>query len=171
MFEFLIVVLIIGAIVAVALHTGAGSATEDSSPEVSVDPMDSDFSSEDVQDMVLEKGQPQGGRRFNIAVVGVSFGSRQQVIHDFFLHGGGNLRLKREPDNPVDPNAIGVYLDGKSAGHLPREDAEDIAPVLDAGGHIAIDRFFPVGGGPDKYWGLRLKIRVLSPEEVKKNSQ
>ena len=50
------------------------------------------------------------------------------------LSPGEPVRLTREPDNPHDPNAIRVEnMAGEKAGHLPREVAAWLAPLLDAG--------------------------------------
>ena len=38
--------------------------------------------------------------------------------------------LRREPENPHDRNAIGVYVHGTKVGHLDRYDAEDYQPLL-----------------------------------------
>lgn len=37
--------------------------------------------------------------------------------------------LVPEPDNPYDPNAVAVYIDGRKVGHLPRPAAQAFAPV------------------------------------------
>jgi hypothetical protein len=34
-----------------------------------------------------------------------------------------------EPNNPYDPNAVAVYIDGWKVGHLPRPAAQALAPV------------------------------------------
>lgn len=39
-------------------------------------------------------------------------------------------QLIPEPSNPHDPNAVGVWVDDKQVGHLSREDAQFVAPVL-----------------------------------------
>ena len=48
---------------------------------------------------------------------------------------GGSLELRREPDNPHDPNAIQVHPSdgGAQVGWVPRELAAELAPELDAG--------------------------------------
>jgi len=47
---------------------------------------------------------------------------------------GRPLVLRREPDNPHDPNAIAVLTPGgEQVGWVPRDLAERIAPELDAG--------------------------------------
>lgn len=38
--------------------------------------------------------------------------------------------LRREPDNPYDKNAIGVYVHAQKVGHLDRYDAEEYQPLL-----------------------------------------
>jgi HIRAN domain len=46
---------------------------------------------------------------------------------------GRPLRLRREPDNEHDPNAIAVLAGGAQVGWVPRELAAELAPKLDAG--------------------------------------
>jgi hypothetical protein len=48
---------------------------------------------------------------------------------------GGKLELRRDPDNPHDPNAIQVHPSdgGAQVGWVPRELAAELAPELDAG--------------------------------------
>jgi hypothetical protein len=59
--------------------------------------------------------------------------------HDEVLQGddvapGAALRLRRDPDNPHDPQAIAVHAPaGGQLGWVPREVAAELAPLLDAG--------------------------------------
>jgi hypothetical protein len=47
---------------------------------------------------------------------------------------GDTVKFEREPDNPHDANAILVLGDDDcELGYVPREDARDIAPLLDGG--------------------------------------
>jgi HIRAN domain len=48
---------------------------------------------------------------------------------------GRPLELRRDPDNPHDPNAIAVHPagGGEQVGWVPRELAAELAPELDAG--------------------------------------
>jgi hypothetical protein len=48
---------------------------------------------------------------------------------------GKPLELRRDPDNPHDPNAIAVHPSGggEQVGWVPRELAAELAPDLDAG--------------------------------------
>jgi HIRAN domain-containing protein len=50
---------------------------------------------------------------------------------------GRPLELRRDPENPHDPNAVGVYgaggEGGEQLGWVPREIAAELAPRIDAG--------------------------------------
>jgi HIRAN domain len=46
---------------------------------------------------------------------------------------GKPLTLRRDPDNPHDPNAIAVDAEGEQVGWVPREIAEELALELDSG--------------------------------------
>jgi hypothetical protein len=46
---------------------------------------------------------------------------------------GKHLILRRDPDNPHDPNAIEVLAGGRQIGWVPRELAAELAPEMDAG--------------------------------------
>jgi hypothetical protein len=66
----------------------------------------------------------------SVTVAGVSYSNRdgtnrQQIVAH--CSAGELLRLKREEDNPVDPNAVAVVrLNGEQLGYLHREDAVDV---------------------------------------------
>jgi hypothetical protein len=65
-------------------------------------------------------------------VTGAQIGNRPTLLSDIQL--GMQVRLVREPDNPVDSNAIQIVLEnGDVAGYMPRSEAEEVAPVLDTG--------------------------------------
>jgi shikimate dehydrogenase len=52
---------------------------------------------------------------------------------------GRPLDLRRDPDNPHDPNAIAVHASGgEQVGWVPRELAEELAPELDAGRQVSV---------------------------------
>lgn len=70
-------------------------------------------------------------------VVGLTFNNNYpknvfSLAKEFAL-GNDAIDIMREPHNPVDSNAIGVYSGGKKIGHLPKDIAEFIAPQMDAG--------------------------------------
>lgn len=48
-------------------------------------------------------------------------------------HPGQVVQLRREPDNPADPLAVGVWTDAWRIGYLDRQVAARLAPRLDAG--------------------------------------
>lgn len=75
-----------------------------------------------------------------VPVVGVSFMEdyptnlhRLAIVHTHRRE-DISVALVRNPDNPYDSNAIQVRYMGYMVGHLPKEVAARIAPILDAGG-------------------------------------
>lgn len=51
----------------------------------------------------------------------------------------GQWVLRREPDNPLDPNAIAVFIGAQKIGYLSAAKARGYAPILDKiGGPIAV---------------------------------
>ena len=88
-----------------------------------------------------------------LAAAGFAVGNRDlDVVGESYYHaalagiraalhqGGGAFEvraaglLQREPDNPYDKNAIGVYVHGAKVGHLDRYDAEEYQPLLKSRG-------------------------------------
>jgi hypothetical protein len=68
----------------------------------------------------LETLRRQRGEQIRTRVVGVTFAGRQRAVAQ--LKVGEALRLRREPDNPHDPNAVRVErLTGAQVGYLNRE--------------------------------------------------
>lgn len=65
-------------------------------------------------------------KRFKIAIP-----DRSRVLRE--LRPGDRLRVVREPDNPHDGNAIQVDHERDKLGYVPRTDAAELAPQLDAG--------------------------------------
>jgi HIRAN domain len=60
------------------------------------------------------------------------FEQRRQVCERLMVD--DNVKLEREPDNIHDSNAILILGDDDcELGYVPREEARDIAPLLDAG--------------------------------------
>jgi len=50
-----------------------------------------------------------------------------------FLCPGEALSLRREPANPYDPNAIGVWFKNEHLGYVPRRENRTLAQLLDRG--------------------------------------
>ena len=64
-------------------------------------------------------------------VAGVTFNNRQAVLAQ--LNAGETIQLRREPNNPYDPNAIRVErLNGRQIGYLNRAMAAELAPFFKA---------------------------------------
>lgn len=67
--------------------------------------------------------------------------SRQEIITKY-VSAGTDLKLRREPRNPVDPNAVAVWLERRGClgrkrfhlGYLNKKRAKEVAESLRAGG-------------------------------------
>lgn len=69
---------------------------------------------------------------FHTKIVGVTFEERQKLVQQ--LKVGEELHLRREPDNPVDKNAIQIVKeDGRQVGYLKAKLAKHLAKHLDKG--------------------------------------
>jgi hypothetical protein len=84
-------------------------------------------------------------RVLSARVVGVTFaeGYPNTVARIADLTAGGETvpgKLMRDPNNPHDPNAVKVVCvaAGGHIGHLPRNVAAQLAPVLDRGTEYAV---------------------------------
>ena len=71
---------------------------------------------------------------------------------------GSRLSLKREPDNPYDPNAIGVWFLDDRLGYLPTPVAKRIAPVMDGGAKLTAQFVRRNQFAPDSIVGLTVEI-------------
>ena len=71
---------------------------------------------------------------FSTRVAGTSF--RQKDIDSFYED--NSIELKREPNNPQDPNAVSIIHEetGKPVGYIPREVARTLAIIMDAGYYV-----------------------------------
>lgn len=75
----------------------------------------------------------------NVFLVGMRF-------HDFSAPSGKSidadrLKLVREPLNPYDTNAISIQIMGQIAGHLDRQSALKLAPLIDGGARCSVASF------------------------------
>jgi hypothetical protein len=64
---------------------------------------------------------------------GVSFDDCQENINLYGPPAITTYELKREPNNPFDPNAIRVGLDPYKFGYVPKSCVKEIAPKMDVG--------------------------------------
>jgi hypothetical protein len=100
--------------------------------------------------------------------------NRQQII-SHFCRCGDALYLIREPNNPVDSNAIQVrrivYSDvpdkprlREQLGYVSRELAEKLAPKMDGDGFVLIAWIMNVTGGEDgESLGVNIQIEEYRP--------
>ncbi len=74
-----------------------------------------------------ERVEWEDSRLLVVAVAGVSF--RPEAVKDTSFDPGRRLALVPEPDNEHDPQAVGVWNDGRTlqAGYVPRETAPTLA--------------------------------------------
>ncbi len=97
---------------------------------------------------------------FYTKVVGVTFEGRQDVVAGLLT--GASVDLRREADNPVDPNAIAVFFGALRVGFLRREIARRIAPQVDSGA-VYDAQIASVTGGGKRSFGVNLLVRRERP--------
>lgn len=109
-------------------------------------------------------------------IVGVSFQNqhginRQTLLKRLLRYSYKQISLyfQREPNNPIDPNAVKVIavvssnsqvIGSSDIGYLPKDHALCVAPLLDAGkqSFVFLDSIY---GNPEKSYGCRLCYAVL----------
>ena len=96
-------------------------------------------------------------------VVGVSFEGRQAMVQG--LRGGEEVQLIRHPENPKDPNAIGVWYGVLQLGFLRKEIARRLAPNIDGGQRYTAKVTEVTGGGTGKHVGVNIYVRRM-PDSV-----
>ena len=90
-------------------------------------------------------------------VVGVQYYDGREAAED------REVVFERDPDNPFDANAIGVYtVDGEQLGHLPRYDAEYMSPLI-VEGAIALRGKTGVSERNDR---VPLRLEVFATEKA-----
>ena len=67
-------------------------------------------------------------------VVGISYENRWITARR--VRSGDKLELRRDYENPVDPNAVAVHHRSGQVGFLPRGLAQRLAPEVDSGSNI-----------------------------------
>lgn len=74
---------------------------------------------------------------FHTKLAGVKFGNCQQAIRERGHRDIGYFSLQREPENPHDPNGIGVWFLDDRLGYLQKSVAKKLAPgIITAAGHF-----------------------------------
>lgn len=97
---------------------------------------------------------------FHTKIAGVSFGDRQEVARS--LSRGDVLNVVREPDHPIDPNAIGLYTqDGRHVGYFNAMLAAKLAPVMDSGVKYTAIVDVVTGGDEGNHVGVNIIVQKL----------
>lgn len=100
-------------------------------------------------------------------IAGISFDNRDGSSRQDYarlVRKGDVLRLRREPENPHDPNAIAVeWVDRDEAalqlGYVPRPLAMLLAPLVDEGAKLQA-KVIRAGGGGLRQIGVRMQIDI-----------
>ena len=71
-------------------------------------------------------------KRMIIKLAGVSYGNAQENIQMFGYKDIYWFGVRRESNNPHDPNAISIHCVGQHLGYVPRGNAKTLAPRMDA---------------------------------------
>lgn len=93
---------------------------------------------------------------FPTKVMGVSFEGRQDRVAG--LVPGLKLELKRQPDNPADPNAVAVWYGGWQIGYLRKQIAKHLAPLIDGGATYTAGIEHVTGGKDGKHYGVNIRV-------------
>ena len=101
---------------------------------------------------------------FNTKLAGVTFGQCQRNINKWGYSDIGYFRLEREPENPHDPNAIGVWFLNDRLGYLPKPLARKLAPRIDAGMNLTAKLVCRNQIAQDSIVGLT--VRIMEDEKV-----
>jgi hypothetical protein len=111
-------------------------------------------------------------RRFEVAVVGVTFEGRQDLLaklHSIQEKGDTVLtgQLKREAENPYDPNAVAVEVVTSQIGYIPKALAAKLAARIDSGESIDVVGVRIIMGSKDNrtVYGARIDVEIQAENE------
>lgn len=100
--------------------------------------------------------------RFSTKIAGVTFDNPDGSSRQRYLKKSSPselLLMKREPDNPMDENAIKLMKpNGKQLGYIPSKNAETLAPQMDNGTKFFAQIEQITGGEEGKSYGANIKI-------------
>jgi hypothetical protein len=102
---------------------------------------------------------------FQTKLAGVTFGDCQDSINKWGHQDIRYFSLEREPNNPHDSNAIGVWFLDDRLGYLERPVAEKLAPMIDAGTKLTARFVRRNQFAPDSIVGLTVEIVEDGPDE------
>jgi len=95
---------------------------------------------------------------FNTKLAGVSFEGRQDIAAG--VRPGATLELRRQADNPHDPNAIAAFYGALQLGFLNRKLAQKLAPLIDGDGRrYGAEVTAVTGGGKGRSLGVNVRVR------------
>ncbi len=107
---------------------------------------------------------------FMTKVMGVTFEGRQAVVAS--LCAGQELAIARQPQNPVDSNAIALLTAaGAQVGFLRKEIAAAIAPVIDGGVRYQAFVCEVTGGGDGQSYGANIEVKREESEQERSDAQ
>lgn len=115
--------------------------------------------------------QKEINRRFEVAVVGVTFEGRQELLAELYATQEETSeitgRLQREPENRFDPNAIAVSVEGQHIGYIPKALAAKLAAHIDAGDLINVVGVRIIKGDKDggAVYGARIDVEMQAKNE------
>lgn len=150
---YIVIIIIVGVIVAIAFFTYKNKPKPQNYNNNKVD--------EELRPLSFHIGENEQhsstGENIYTKVVGVTYDGIQSILPR--LHAGMPLKLVREPSNQYDKNAVAVWCNGKKIGHLSRDLAADIAPLMDSG--TAVDGTIEgITGGSGKTYGCNIKVTI-----------
>jgi len=93
---------------------------------------------------------------FPTKIMGVSFEGRQDIVAG--LKPGADLFLERQPQNPVDANAIAVRYGTLQLGFLRKQIAKHLAPLIDSGIPYRARVENVTGGAQGKNFGVNVRV-------------
>lgn len=118
---------------------------------------------------VLNRGSPEGyiiDHSYYTKVVGVTYSGRQRILPN--LQSGIALDFVRKPNNIHDKNAVAIYCAGCQIGFLSREEAAEIAPIMDSG--IPVDGVIEqITGGGNYNYGCEIRVKIYKPKTERKH--
>jgi hypothetical protein len=98
-----------------------------------------------------------------VELTGVTFGNAQDHIRTFGCDDIHWFCLVREPENKYDSNAIRVEIADLFMGHIPKEVAKELAPLIDSGS-VYEAAFVGINRHPSKpLVGITVKIVSAEP--------
>jgi hypothetical protein len=81
--------------------------------------------------------------KFLYSMVGMKYHKALTIVAN--MQRGTPLILRRDKENPVDSNAVGVWHEGKLIAYVKATEATELAQAMDAVGKTELPGIFTVG--------------------------